>query len=242
MGEYVGEITKIVKETHDVNSYLVKTDHDDFIPGQYALISIVDKPNLSQKKAPITFSNAPGEKMLRLTVKAIGEFTNDLTKLKAGDKLKLDGPKGETLNFDDSIKEDVVFMAGGSGITPFMSAIDYAVSKGMKNNLMLIFGNRTEDDIIFLQRLNQIESENEKISIVHFLESGDEEKYELGFITKEKVLKHVDSLSEKIWYICGPPAMNDACYQILLDIGVPEENIRREKWEIAGKKRGEDKG
>jgi NAD(P)H-flavin reductase len=237
MGEYVGEITRIVKETHDVNSYLVKTDNIDFIAGQYALVSVVDHPELSKKKIPITYSNAPGEQVQRLTVKAIGEATKDLTKLKEGDKLKLDGPKGKTLNFDDSVKEDVVFLAGGSGITPFMSAIEYAISRGMDNRLALIFGNRTEEDIIFLNRLNQIDSEQDNIKVIHFLESGDDQRYEMGFITKDKLLKHVESPKEKLWYICGPPAMNDACYGILEEMGIPKERIRREKWEIAGKKR-----
>ena len=146
--EEVIKIIKIIDETPDVKTFRLKSENNiDFIPGQYCMVSF---PDDEDNKRPFTFSSSPTEKgYIDLTVKKMGVFTTKLYSLGIGDKLKIIGPNGESLNFDGSVKEDIVFIAGGSGITPFISALRYAAIKNLPNSITLLFSSKTEKDIIY---------------------------------------------------------------------------------------------
>lgn len=234
--ETEARIKDIRKETHDVKTFRLDPEKDiEFTPGQYCLVSIVGSEEGVNK--PFTFASSPTRDYIELTIKRIGEFTTALHNLEPGDKLELQGPRGESLNFDETVEEDVVFLAGGSGITPFISAIGYALNKNLENQMTLIFGNRTKGDIIFEEELKKID-DKKGFNIVNTLsdEWPDNWQEETGIIDKEMVRKHVDNPKKKIWYICGPPPMVDAMNELLEDLEVPEENIRYENWMIPGKK------
>jgi glycine betaine catabolism B len=251
MTKTTGKIIEISDETHDVKTFRIKLETKiQFIAGQYCLLSIGTDETV---KKPFTFSNCPHEKGLEdnqgnstndtesdkiidLTIKKTGEFTSRVFGLSMGDTVLIEGPFGKTLNFDNSVKEDIVFVAGGSGITPFISAIKYAIKNRMKNDITLLFSNRTSNDIIYKKELEEINKEK-NISVVHILSSDAPEIWdgEKGRINKEMILRHVNNPEKKIWYACGPPGMMHAIKEILKELRVSPEKIRIEKWEIPGK-------
>ena len=239
MTEHTGELVEIRDETLDVRTFRIKLDDKvNFISGQYCMVSIPGS-NVSEKK-PLTFVNSPTEKgYVELTVKKIGKFTSSLFELKPGDELKIDGPMGENLNFDGHVKEDVVFIAGGSGITPFISSIRYAVAKGLSNHIILFFSNRSAKDIIYSAELQSINKDN--ITIISTLsnEWPKDWKGETGWIDKAMITKYVKNPEKKIWYLCGPPPMVHAMLSLLHEMGISDQNIRVEHWEIPGKQRQE---
>jgi glycine betaine catabolism B len=237
--ERTGKIVGIKNETYDVKTFRLILDREfSFISGQYCIVSIVGQ--LEGQTRPFTFSSSPTEKSyVELTIKKAGVFTSALHSMKKGGKLKISGPFGESLKFDESVNEDVVFIAGGSGITPFISALRYAAAKDLPNRLVLLFSNRSEKDII---RRKELESLNEraKIRVVHTLtnEVPDGWKGERGFISWEMALRHIENPMKKRWYICGPPPMTKAMKEMLSTNGIPEKMIMVESWEIAGKHDG----
>ncbi|MBD3155258.1 MAG: oxidoreductase [Candidatus Aenigmarchaeota archaeon] len=235
--ERILELIEIRKETHDVKTFRLKLDEKlDFIPGQYCLISFTDEKYPDGKK-PFTFATSPTENSyVEFTIKKMGEFTTSLHGLSKGEKLEMDGPRGESLNFDESVDKDVIFITGGSGITPFMSALRYSIDKNLKNKLTLFFSNRTLEDIIYRKELGKLGGKDH-IEVIHTLTQKvpDNWEGEEGRIDKEMIKKYVDNLSEKLWYICGPPPMVDAMRELLTELNVPEDNLRIEDWQIPGK-------
>jgi ferredoxin-NADP reductase len=237
MFESEAEIVEIKQETHDVKTFVLKTaENIAFVPGQYCMISIPDNEELGDEARPFTFSNNPGEDHVEITVKRTGSFTGAMHRLQKGAKLHVKGPLGEKLNFDESVKDDVVFVAGGSGITPFMSAIRYAVSKNLSNRIVLLYGNKTVSDIIYKDELNVL-NEKENITVTNVLSGSIPEVWDglRGRIDKDMILAQIDKPAEKLWYVCGPPPMVEDINKILLDIGLPEEKVMSEEWQIPSK-------
>ncbi len=231
------EIKGIKDETHDVKTFRLEPEEEiDFVPGQFCLVSIKEEGFPDDSK-PFTFSSSPEKDFVEMTVKKVGEFTTALHSLEEGDKLELTEPRGKSLNFDESVDRDIVFIAGGSGITPFISAIRYSIDRDLDHNMTLFFSNREYRDIIYRTELRHIYEDYQRIKVVNTLthEEPDHWDGETGLIDREMIEKHVDDLRDKIWYICGPPPMIDAMEELLEDMGVEETDIRFEKWQIPGK-------
>jgi ferredoxin-NADP reductase len=235
--ESEGAIISIRVETHDVKTFVLRLGKKfDFVPGQYCMVSMPANEQFKKEWRPFTFANTPDDEDIELTVKRIGVFTQAMHNLKVGDTLLVKGPLGEKLNFDDSVKDDVVFLAGGSGITPFMSAIRFAVSRNLPNQITLLYSNKTVDDIIYKDELEEL-SKRENLTVINSLTNDIPQGWEgsSGRIDRDMILSHVNQLNEKLWYVCGPPPMVEQLKKVLQEIGVPGENLRIEDWQLPGK-------
>ena len=234
--KFTAVIQTVVVETHDVKTFcLARPEELSFVPGQYALLSMPDREKFAGEKRPFTFSSSPTERqVVNFTVKNMGNFTQELFSHQPGESFEFKGPRGEMLNFDDSVNQDVVFMAGGSGITPFISAIRYAIVRDLPNQLTLLYGNRTRSDIIYHQELSAITQAN--IRVVDILATPESDwDGETGYIDIERVQKYVSEPQQKLWYICGPPPMVRAMQSLLDRLEISAANRRLEPWELPGK-------
>jgi NAD(P)H-flavin reductase len=237
MVESEGRIVEVRDETHDVKTFVIRlTNKIDFIPGQYCMVSMPEEKAFEKEWRPFTFVNPPGEEHVELTVKRMGKFTTALHGMQQDDRLLLKGPFGEQLNFNESIQDDVVFVAGGSGITPFMSALRFAVSRGMPTRITLLYSNKTLDDIIYRRALEALDKRG-NITVVFSLTKKIPKDWKgiHGRLDKDAIEAHVDRAKEKLWFVCGPPPMVESLRAILKDMGVLEERLRIEDWEIPGK-------
>ena len=225
------KIIKIINETYDVKTFRLEKKNIDFVPGQYILVYLPFDDTKDEDR-PFTFSSSPLKEYIEITVKKFGKITTIMhERLKVGEYLRLKGPFGESLNFDDS-KDDIVFIAGGSGITPFKSIIDYIIDKKLKNKVFLFFSNRTEKDIIYREYLDKINKNN--IKIINTL-TNENWKGETGFINKELILKYIKNPKNYLYYICGPPGMVIAMKDMLKELGISESKLRIEDWQLPGK-------
>jgi len=237
MLESEGRVAEIRDETHDVKTFAIEvTNKIDFIPGQYCMVSMPANEAFQKEWRPFTFVNIPEDEYVELTVKRMGAFTKAMHRMHPGDKLRLKGPFGEQLNFDESIQDDVVFVAGGSGVTPFMSAMKFAVSRNMPNRIILLYSNKTVDDIICRDELDAL-GKRDNITVIYSLTKKIPEPWKgiRGRLNKDVILTHVDGPKEKLWYVCGPPPMVQSLKELLGDMGVPEERLRIEDWQVPGK-------
>ena len=216
--------------SHDMRRFTFRRPAGlSFRPGQYGIFSF---PGGSLSR-PFTFASSPRDDMLEICVKKVGEFTTQLFSAHEGDQLYVKAPLGETLVFEGDEKEDIVMVAGGSGITPFLSMLRYARQAGLTNRFTLFYGNRTREDIPQLDVLGQGWWEN--LVIHHVLSDEDVEGYGRGHVTKDRLSGHVDGPTERRWYVCGPPAMNQSVTNALRDLGVPSGLIHEERWQLPGK-------
>ena len=144
--------------------------------------------------------------------------------LKKGDEVKMEGPFG---NFIIGDNKEPVFIAGGVGITPFMSMLKDNSENKIKRKITLIYASKTEKDIIFKKDIDSIKGV--WLKIIYVLSEEDTHgKYEFGRINKEILVKYVGNFEGKKFYICGPEGMKNAVSQTLKELGIKKENIKFE--------------
>ncbi|MDA3881692.1 MAG: hypothetical protein PF481_00235 [Bacteroidales bacterium] len=202
MEQHIVKIKSIQHLNHDVIQIVTeKPEGYTFTPGQATVVSI----NISgweDTKRPFTFTSLPDSDFLEFTIKTYPDHkgvTNQLLKLKNGNELIVHEVFGAI-----AYKEEGVFIAGGAGVTPFISIIKNLHSKNKTGNNKLIFANKTKKDIFLASELKKILGEN-------FISILSDEKalgHAHGFITEEFLESHIPKAVKNI-YICGPPPMMD---------------------------------
>ena len=206
-----------------------------FRAGQY--ISLKMKIGQSFISRPYSICSAPNEALegtLAITVQSKADgFAADylLANAAVGDEFTASGPQGNFYYEDLRDAKNVIALAGGSGITPFLSMAK-AIADGTEDfNLTIIFGNRTEDSILFKDELEELATSCDKIKIVHVLSDEDKECYEHGFITADLIKKLAPE--EYSVFICGPRAMYRFLESELPKLELPAKFIRREIMGVA---------
>jgi predicted ferric reductase len=191
-----------------------------------------------------TISCAPEDEILRLTIKKAGAFTSSVPALKRGTEVKCEGPFGVFCR-DIDMKEEIAMIAGGVGITPFLSVLRHFRNIGAKNRVMLFWTNKTIDDVFASDELNEMTKEL-NLSIVHTISREKEVDkyfqadfpnvlYVPGYATREVLQKHVD-FPRTSFYLCGPPKMQDSVVGELEACGVHPESVERENFSYQGPK------
>jgi ferredoxin-NADP reductase len=218
MESHIVKIKSIGHLTHDVLQIIVERPNDyKFTPGQATEISI-NKENWNEEKRPFTFTSLPDEIFLEFTIKTYPErkgVTNELLKLNAGDELILHDVWGAI-----SYKGEGVFIAGGAGITPFLSIFRYLQSMNKVKGNKLIFANKTKADIIHEDEFKKMLGD----SFINILSDEKIAGYAQGYITKDFLKKNIESF-DKMFYVCGPPPMMDAVQRSLKELGVTNNSV-----------------
>ena len=125
---------------------------------------------------------------------------------KVGDKVTLTGPLGEFVYLPIRDGSTVIGVAGGSGITPFHSFAK-AIAEGDEDfNLVLLYGSRTEKDILFKDEFDAIQKKTDKVKVVQVLSDEGKSGYEHGFITADLIRKYAPAEDYSI-FLCGPTGM-----------------------------------
>ncbi len=203
-----------------------------FQAGQYLTISVdVDGIRTSR---PYSISSAPTQTgYYDITIRRVkdglisGYFFDNL---KPGDELESSSPNGNFHYNPLFHGDDLVFLAGGSGITPFMSMIrETADTCQSSRHIQLIYGCRSHADVIFQDELSEITKKHPNISYTIVI-SDHLEEYEgrTGFITAELLQEVIGIFSSKTFYLCGPEAMYSFCLKELEKRGVRRSKIRTE--------------
>ena len=163
-----------------------------------------------------------------------GGFVADrlLADMKVGDKLVSDCPQGFFYYEDLRDAKTVVGLAGGSGITPFLSMAE-AIADGTEDfNLVLLFGSRDVDNILFKDELDAIAAKTDKFKVVHVLSDEKADGYENGFITADLIKKYAPADEEYSVYLCGPEAMYKFIKPEIEKLGLPERLFRRKMIDV----------
>jgi ferredoxin-NADP reductase len=122
-----------------------------------------------------------------------------------------------------SYKGEGVFIAGGAGVTPFISIFRYLHSKKEIGNNKLIFANKTKADIIHEKEFKKLLGTN----FINILSDEKVEGYANGLITEKFIKTNCDGIN-KLFYVCGPPPMMDAIEKALTNLQVNEKSIIKE--------------
>ena len=226
-------VMEIIEETPTTKTFrLERTDGPlpPFRPGQYVNL-FVDVDGVLTSR-PYSISSLPGADFLELTVRdKPGGFVAPylLNEVQVGDELETTGPAG-SFYYEPLIDgRDLVFLAGGSGITPFMSILRDAVQHERSLNIHLLYGSRLPEDVIFHEELTELSTQQANLhySLVISEPPPDYEGLS-GFLRPDIILEQVGDPSGKTFYICGPNLMYDFCLAALTEMGVPRYRMKRE--------------
>ncbi|HIR55532.1 MAG TPA: iron-sulfur cluster-binding domain-containing protein [Candidatus Scatomorpha intestinigallinarum] len=235
------KIAEIVQETHDAKSFVLVPDEEagtrelaPFKAGSYINVRTTLAGSVARRT--YSLSSSPKEALegkYRITVKLKeGGFLSAWlhNEAKVGDKLTATEPGGHVTHSGIRDCKKVVALAGGSGITPFMSMAK-AIDEGTEDfEMTLLYGARTEADLVFRADFDAIAARCPKVKVVYVLSEEQKEGFEAGFITAELIKKYAGAEQFSI-YAVGPGAMCDFLDRELPKLGLAQKFIRMERTE-----------
>ncbi|MCF6241132.1 MAG: FAD-dependent oxidoreductase [Bacteroidales bacterium] len=154
--------------------------------------------------------------------------------LKTGDKLWLKLPYG-IFNFDDSMEKDSVLIAGGTGISPFMSFLQFAIDKKLNPVIHLNYGVNKPGLIIIEDLIKEAAQKLHNFKYHLFIENtgtgNTDLEFSTGILDIQKIINNSLKLNEPVYYLSGPPAMIESFEKSLINAGIKAKNIKYDIWE-----------
>ena len=229
-------VSDVIDETPSAKTLrLVSKDNylPPFLAGQYLALYL--EIGGIRTSRPYSISSPPNQAgFYDITIRRVenGLVSNYLLdEIKPGDTLVGSGPAG-SFYFNPLIhKKTMVCIAGGSGITPFMSIIREIVECGLDRTVYLFYGSRTADDVIFAGELSRTAERFQNIHYIPVIEEAAEGcAGACGFITRDLLREALDNIEDKSFFICGPQGLYDFCLPHVEDLGVPRRKIKQEMY------------
>jgi len=229
MPEWNVKLTDKIERTSNITSF--RLNHPEglsYLPGQFFFIYIPSEVDGSMMHH-FSFSSSPSEPFIEFTTRIRDSpFKNRLNQLKNGTTVKIASVSGQ-FTITEEMKK-IVFVCGGIGITAARSNIKWVLDSLSNIDTILLYGNRDSNNIAFKDELEQISEENFKV--FHIL-SDPEEGWDgpKGYINAEFISSSVLDLTERIWFISGPPVMVKSIKTILTTVlNIPERKVKTENY------------
>jgi predicted ferric reductase len=234
------EVVENREERGDSRTLVLKpVGHDGFAfeAGQFAWIRGGRTP-FGLDQHPISFSSSgdvqPGG-TIQFTIRDLGDWSGKtVPAFQPGDRMWVDGPYG-VFTTEHKQAMGYAFIGGGVGITPLYSMLQTMDEREDRRPVLLFYGARDLDSMTFREELEALtRSERLNLEFIPVLEEPPEDwPGESGFITAEILQKYLPEQFKRYKYlICGPIPMMDVMEQLLPDLGVPEENVLTERFDM----------
>lgn len=231
-------VTRVARETQDAITITLTEASGapiTFQAGQFLTFNLQTESGEWLTRA-YSLSACPLDGEAAITVKRIagGRGSALMHALREGDVLLGRGPSGAFLP-PSSRREDVVMIAGGSGIAPVVSIAETVLRSRPAQRVSLIYGSRAQRDIIFAERLERLRARfPDRLRVDHVLHDPEEDwKGARGLLDRATIHARLDAAGvrgECAYYVCGPAPMMDAARDALLARGVLPERIREERF------------
>lgn len=224
------EVVEVRQEAQDIWSLFFKGQPLHYKPGQFMILQLLRDGKFSTAH-PFTISSSPTRETLSVTPKELGDFTSTIKETKVGDQAFIDAPYGvfSFLNFDSP---ELVFIAGGIGITPIMSMLRYIYDKKINKKVTFFWGNKNESNLCFQNELEQMKKDMGNFQAVLVMSGQKDWDGEQGRINGKLIQKYLPDLSGKEFFICGPPPLTMAVISDLKSLDVPDKRIHHELFEL----------
>ena len=232
-------VVEVVPEGDDVTSLVMtgpgRRPHK---PGQFGTIRVLTDHGWSEAH-PFTISCGPEEDAVRMTIKRAGPFTQRIASIKPGTPVRFSGPYGVFLH-DVEKQERIVMVAGGVGITPFLSVLRHFRAAKADNAVLLVWANKTLADAFAAQELAAMTLELE-LTVIHVLSrekdvaappgSTGRVRFVPGHVDRGLIRTHVldagwDATAG--FYLCGPPRMQEFVLAEMAACGIDPAGVDKE--------------
>ena len=229
------QLARVERQTHDAKTlrFMVPQEHRiSFRPGQFLTFNWI----IEGQTVPRCYSicSSPTQTgYIEITPKQaakgyVSVFLNQ--KASIGLTVEASQPAGQFC-FDEKEHRRIVMIAGGSGITPFLSMLRYIEDRCLSAEVTLLYFVRTRNDIIFENELNLLHARLQRFHFVTVLSDPDPQWLGLsGHLTRELIDVNVGDLSSPTFFVCGPPGMMKAARELLESMKVNPSRIKQESF------------
>ena len=177
----------------------------------------------------LSIASSPTRDYLEFAVRCSeSAFKHAFYALAPGAEISISGPRGHFFLEPD---RPGIFIAGGIGITPFKSMIEYATDSGLRTPLTLVYGNRSPEEIAYKDQLDALAITNRDLRIVYTVSQPSPNltwDHRFGRIDGDVLDEVVAGGGDAITYLAGPPSLVTELGQVVESLGVPRERIRLE--------------
>lgn len=217
-------IRRLRHETHDTFTVELRPDGDGarapWQPGQFNMLYVFGVGEI-----PISISGNPSQDVLVHTTRAVGRVTNEMSRLKAGDVIGVRGPFGTPWPLDAAGGHDVVIVAGGIGLAPLRSALYHLLNnRGDYGNVVLLYGTRTPQDILFRSELERWRARFD-LEVHVTVDRGSPAWHGNVGVVTTLIHKAPFTPRNAVAMICGPEVMIRFTAMELQRRGVPTDRI-----------------
>lgn len=219
---HTAEIVDIIQETPDVKTFRLKfVDPEvqksfDYLPGQFIEFLV-----FGEGESPFCISNSPTRKSsgIECSVKKMGKVTQSLHELDIGDTVGIRGPYGNGFPIEQLKKRSLLFVAGGIGLAPLRSLIDYCLDKRQDfNDITIVNGARTSKDLVYKSAYKTWEQA--KDTKLHLTVDCQEDNWTCMVGVVPKALEQLKpTCGGSVAIVCGPPIMIKYTIPTLLKLG-----------------------
>lgn len=224
------ELTHIVQLTPNMKNFTFKRVDSSAFPffraGQY--VSLQAKIGDSLVSRPYSISSSPDEALegrLSLGIEDAGFFSGYMNnEAKIGDRFVMTEPSGEFHYENIRDKKNIVCIAGGSGITPFLSMAKSFAEGNEDYNMTLFYGAKDFENLAYRDELEVLKKSG--VQIIYVLETAHE-GCEQGFVTAKMLEKYVD-INSSTFFMCGPVAMYASILDELKPYNLPLKSVRKD--------------
>lgn len=207
-----------------------------FTPGQYATINFPDYRHLRGERSFSIASSATRHRELEFGIRVGGSYTKRLTTLQPGDRVHVRGPFGQ-FTMDPTYDRSVVLIAGGIGVTPFMSMIRTAAEANWSTEIRLIYAVRSLTDAAYHEELTTIAAKYPNLKVTYVVADQrvpEHSSYVAGRFTSDVLAAAVEQNPwGRTYYVCGPAGFMTAVNRMLKQSGVQPAAVRRERFSVA---------
>ncbi len=232
------KVAEIIERAEDTKSFVLVPDEAKgtktlayFGAGKY--LTVFEEIEGMKITRAYSISSKPQDALkgsYMLTIKRVdgGLMSNYiLDNWTVGTEVTVSAPEGQFEYQPLRDAKNVICLAGGSGITPFISMAGAVIDGDEDFNMTLIYGSRNKDNILFYDELEEI-NKSGKVKVVHVLSDDDAEGFEKGFITAELIKKYAPENEKYSLFICGPQAMYSFLDKEIEKLGLEKKYVRHE--------------
>ena len=205
-----------------------------FAPGQFQFLRL-HRADVPAEEHPFSIASSPTESgRISLTIKESGDFTAGIGRVRPGDRATVQGPFGRfshTLHPDEG---ELVFVAAGVGITPFMSMLRYMRDRGERRSVRLVYASRSPADVIFGDELRAIEEGDvPRLRVIHVLATAPASwAGETGRLDADRLAHLCGGVEGRSFYLCCPPPMTASLIRGLRGMGVGLHRIHADHFSL----------
>ncbi len=223
---HIGVVTDIRQETPDVKTFrVVGRDGKklfEHMPGQCAMVSV---PGVGEAMFSIT-SSPTNKEFQEFSIKKCGVLTDYLHAMEVGEEITVRGPYGNNFPVTDELKgKDLLFIAGGIGLAPLRSVINYVLdNRSDYGKVDILYGSRSADDLVQLKEIQEVWMKAPDVN-VYLTIDREQEGWDghVGFVPS--YLKELGFDTNKVALICGPPIMIKFVLQGLQEMGFDKKQV-----------------